>query len=385
MTRTLTRIAVALLLVTIVALTVVGMLKSKELRTYQSFPVGVMGTDCAIQVVAPGGNPDLARRALAAAEAELRKVESRMSVKVDWTEVSHLNAARAGEHVSLSEDSLAVLSAARQAVTDTGGAFDVTCRPIIEIWKQAGKMGQMPTAEQLAQARAQSSWDQIVLEPDGATKTADTACVDLGGLAKGYAADRAAAAMMAQGARSGIAQAGGDTRCFGTRPNGQLWHIGIRNPFAPQSQELLATLEISSGGVCTSGNYFRYTEIGGHRFSHIIDPRPGPHVGTPADAAASVTVVAPMAITADIWATALSVLGADGFRLLPADGSIQAMIVQGDVNDYQVDMTEGFAKLLVGGEEGLSLHRSSHAPASQPGSAERAEHTASSTHPSSGG
>ncbi len=229
----------------------------------------------------------------------------------------------------------------------------MTAKPLFELWRQAGKEGRAPTAEQLAKARAASTWEQLALQAAGAIKSTDTACVDLGGLAKGYAADQAAEAMKRMGFRGGIAQAGGDTRCFGTRPDGTTWRIAIRDPFHPNgaSKKPLAILRIASGGVCTSGNYFRFVEIQGRRFSHIIDPRPGPKMGMPADAVPSVTVVAPKAITADIWATALSVLGADGFRRIPVKSDIEAMVVEGTAEHYHIYMTDGFGTLLEGLEK----------------------------------
>jgi thiamine biosynthesis lipoprotein len=345
-TRRIGQVVAFVALAGIVALLAVGVSRKGEPTLFVQHPVAVMGTDCTLEAVAPAGDAEQARQALEAAEGELRRVEAHMSVKLQGTEIAHLNAAPTGQHVALSPATLEVLATARQTHGATGGAFDVTCRPLIELWAQAGRDGQLPTAGQIAQARAQSSWDSITLDPSGAVKSLDTACVDLGGLAKGYAVDQAAEAMIRMGIRGGIAQAGGDTRCFGVRPDGQAWRVAIRDPFHPQADRPLATLRIGDGAVCTSGNYFRYVEIQGQRYSHIIDPRPGKMMGMPADACPSVTVVAPKAMTADIWATALSVLGAEGFRLLPADAHIEAMVVEGTAEHYRIRQTPGFAKLL---------------------------------------
>ena len=178
--------------------------------------------------------------------------------------------------------------------------------------------------------------------------------MDLGGIAKGYAVDQAVAAMTSLGIRGGVVDAGGDLRCFGSRPDGQSWKVAVRDPFhaADASAPPLATLRVHDAAVCTSGNYFRYVQIQGRRYSHIIDPRPGPHMGMPAEAAPSVTVVAPTAIVADMWATALSVLGAGGLSLLPPEAHIEAMVVEGMVHDVHIRMTDGFAKLLEGAAAG---------------------------------
>lgn len=362
MRHRLSQAAALVVLAGVVALLAVGMLRKGQPTLFVRSLPAMMGTDCTLQAVAPGGEAEQARQALAAGESELRRVEARMSVKLDATEIAHLNAAPAKQPVALSPASLEVLAAAREAHQATRGAFDVTCRPLIELWKQAGHEGRLPTADQIAQARAQSSWEHIELQPQGAVKSLDTACVDLGGLAKGYAIDRAVAAMSSLGIRGGLVEVGGDLRCFGTRPDGRPWQVAVRDPFCPQAEggKLLAMLGVRDAAVCTSGNYFRYVEIQGHRFSHIIDPRPGPKMGFPAEAAPSVTVVAPTAITADVWATALSVLGAEGFSLLPPEADIEAMVVEGTAEDFRIHMTEGFPQLL---EE---------APATQPAPAARA-------------
>jgi len=336
------------LLIAVVALAAIGIFKSDRLESFTSRPVGIMGTDCALKVAVCAGEAELARQCLRAAEKALRDMEARTSWRLSGSEIAHLNGAPAGKIVPLSPETLAVLRIAQDAKDQTGGAFDVTARPLIELWKASAGQGQLPTAQQRAAARAASTWEHIVLGQAGAEKTFATACVDLGGIAKGFAADRAAEAMMQLGASGGLVAIGGDIRCFGQREGKQEgWRIAIRNPFDPSNAPtMLATLRVQAGGVSTSGNYFRFVEIQGRRYSHIIDPRPGDNCGMTTEAAPSVTVVAPDAVTADYWATALSVLGPEGLSRLPADGQIQALIVTGNRDEHKLHMTEGFKKLL---------------------------------------
>jgi len=153
-------------------------------------------------------------------------------------------------------------------------------------------------------------------------------------------------AMRAYGLVGGLVDVGGDVRCFGRRQDGRAWRVGIRNPFKPEAADLLAMLRVTDRAVCTSGNYFRFVEIGGRRYSHIIDPRPGPNMGMPADAIPSVTVLAPTAAVADAWATALSVLGPEGLALLQHDSGVEAMVVTGGPEDYQTHSTGGLAQFM---------------------------------------
>jgi thiamine biosynthesis lipoprotein len=181
----------------------------------------------------------------------------------------------------------------------------------------------------------------------GAAKLVDGVELDLGALAKGYAADQAAAVLAAAAETTGgMVNLGGDLRCFGLSPRGGPWRVGIRHPFGEGN---CGVLELTDAAVATSGDYYRYFEIAGRRYSHIFDPR----TGRPARNTPSVTVVSlpaagrpPSAAQADAWATALSVLGPAGLKKLAARPGLHAMIVVGDPDAHQVHMTEGFRRLL---------------------------------------
>lgn len=302
-------------------------------------PSAVMGTQCKLTVVMPKSKGSDGDHVLRAAEAALRDVEVHMSTYLGSSELSQFNAAPAGKIVELSPQTMEVLRLSRELCTRTGGAFDVTCRPIIEVWKHAGKVGRLPTKDEIAEAKDHIGWEHIKLLQSAAQKRIDEVSVDLGGIAKGYAIDLAIQAMIAGGATGGLVDVGGDVRSFGRRADGKRWRVGVRNPFA---QSLMETLEIEAAAVCTSGNYERFVEIRQKRYSHIVDPR----TGWVAEMTPSVTVVAPTAAVADAWATALSVLGVDGMRLIPSGSRIEAMIVVGTPQDYQTHRTAGFEEFL---------------------------------------
>jgi len=278
-----------------------------------------------------------AEEALEQAEETLRAVEARMSAWLTDSEISRFNAAETGEEVPLSPETLAVLRTAREASTQTGGAFDVTCGPVIELWKQAAQRGIAPTEAKLTAARAASNWDFIELKDTCAIKRNAAACVDLGGIAKGYAIDQAAEALRRAGIAGGLIDVGGDLACFGHQADGQSWSVDVRDPFGPGR---LARIRVRNAAVATSGNYARYAEIADKRYSHIVDPR----TGQPAETTQSVTVVALTATTADIWATALSVLGSEGLNELPE--GIEVLMVAGVEDDYQILCTSEFHELI---------------------------------------
>ncbi len=297
----------------------------------------VMGTDCRLIAVVPYGREATAEDALERAEAMLRALESRLSTWIADSEVSNLNAAPAGKLVPLSEGSIEILRAAQRAWQQTGGAFDITCGPLVQLWRRAGRRGVLPGQSEIHEARKASHWKLIELTDTGAVKHSAAARVDIDGIAKGYAIDRAADILRKAGLRGGLVEIGGDLVCFGQPPEGKTWPLGVKDP---RGQGKLATLRLRDEAVCTSGDYERFIEIAGKRYHHIIDPR----TGRPADAVPSVTVVAADAMTADVWATALSVLGPEGLRRLPE--GVEAMVVVGTADDRRIFCSRGFLQRL---------------------------------------
>ena len=308
---------------------------SGALTTAQTRPIGVMGTSTRLVAVVRAGDEATATRALEEAERVLRLLETRLSTWIEASEMSRLNAAPANEPLTLSEHSLAVLTRARELHEATGGAFDITARPVIELWRQADATGAPPSREAIELARSTAGWTGLRIENGSAIKSSAAVQVDVDGLAKGYAIDRALDALAEAGAVGGMAEVGGDLRVFGPAPDGGSWPIGVRSPFA---EAVLGTVELEGEAVCTSGAYARPVEIGGARYSHIVDPR----TGEPADPASSVTVIAPDAMTADAWATALSILGSEGLELLRSVPSVEALLVTGSRDEPSAVATSGF-------------------------------------------
>ena len=347
--RRLRQVLGALFLIAVAAVTAVGLWQTSQatapaFQVSRGTPSGIMGTTSTLVAVAR--ERAQGAQVLARAEEALRHVEALMSTHLDSSEVSRLNRAPAGEEVALSPDTVAVLRAAKEAYGDTEGAFDATCRPLLEVWREAARSQVVPSETELARAREASSWGLLELTETGARKRAATAQVDLGGLAKGYGIDRAIAEMKQSGVLGGLVDGGGDLRCFGHAPEGESWNVDLHSPF---DETLLLSLVLDEGAVCTSGNYARFVEIQGRRYSHIVDPR----TGQPADAIPSATVLAPTALQADIWATALSVLGEEGLEWLPY--GVDGMLVLGTADDYRIVCTPRVKEIMVQAPEHVTI------------------------------
>lgn len=300
-------------------------------------PVGIMGTTCTLVAVVPQGRVSVAQKGLKEAEGALRRVDALMSTYIDESEVSIVNRAPAGVAISLSPPTLAVVAASREFSRATAGAFDPTCRPLVDIWRRAGKNNRIPSEEERLVARESSSWADFEGVNGGLRKTRAGARLDLGGVAKGFGIDRAFEALEAVGCQGILVDVGGDVRVGGLDDRGEKWKIVVRDPF---SLSALSSFELEAGAVCTSGSYERFVEIDGERFSHIIDPR----TAFPVRRLPSVTVLAENAISADAWATALSVRGPEGLVDLPR--GIEVMMVAGDELRCTIQLTPAMKSLL---------------------------------------
>ena len=309
---------------------------AEKLVTFERTPSGIMGTSCRLSVVADYREQETAKKILDKAEFRIRYIESVASNWIEESEVSVFNATPALTSFEFGEDNWAVLQYGHSAFSQTQGAFDITCRPLIELWKEAGRKGELPSEDRIEQARASSSWKLLEFgDNQTLTKKGSGVRVDLGGIAKGYAIDQAVQAMMELGAVGGLVDIGGDIRVFG-KSSGKdgCWAVDVQDPFKPGT--ITEIRLCGNQSVCTSGDYARYVEIDGERYSHIIDPVSG----YPTRRVPSVTVIAGEAMVADVWATALSVTGPKGFDLLPEN--VEAMMLYGDQDFAEVYRTPNF-------------------------------------------
>ena len=204
----------------------------------------------------------------------------------------------------------------------TGGALDVTMLPLRRLWTRAAERGRLPSSAELDRAGRLVDFRGLVLEDGRRVRLRHAgAGVDLGGIGKGYAVDVAVEALRSRGVGRAIVNAGGDLRVFGPGPVDGLWRVGLRHPLRPAS--LLLTLRVGASAVATSGNYYRYVEVAGRPYGHVLDPR----TGLPAAAALSATVVAAHAMRADGLATAALVGGVDGALALMRAEGVEGIVV----------------------------------------------------------
>ena len=288
----------------------------------------MMGTLVEIRA---GGNVDTA---IEKAFDEIARVEKVFSVYIPESEVSRINSLRPGEKLRLTGETFALIKKAVEYNKITDGAFDITVKPLVDLWRRAKKDKRLPGDDEIRDALAVTGSDKIILDDSAKTISfaAEGMALDLGGIAKGYATDRAIAVLKANGVRNAIVNSGGDMYCLGRRSKDMMWKVGVKHP--RDENKLLFEMRLEDKAVDTSGDYEKYFLLGGKRYSHIIDPRTGYPVG---DNAVSATVVADDSAAADIFATALCVLG--DFKDIK---DIDALVVVKDGDRLKIKMTEGF-------------------------------------------
>jgi FAD:protein FMN transferase len=264
----------------------------------------LMGTIAEITAVAP--DEALAQDALMGGFQEIRRLEQLLSTWIDTSEVSRVNRAAGRDAVPVSAETFEVLTRALEVAGHTGGGFDVTIGPAVRLWK-VNEAHRLPSPMELAIAAQYVDYRRVRLMRVDSTYTVYLEKagmeLDVGGIGKGYAAEKAAAVMRGLGATGGMVAIAGDFRVFGSRADGSSWPIGIQHP--RQSGALLATFDSSNEAISTSGDYERFFFKEGRRYHHILDPR----TLMPAQLCQSVTIVAPEGATADAFATGVFVMG----------------------------------------------------------------------------
>jgi thiamine biosynthesis lipoprotein len=244
----------------------------------------------------------------------LRTLDAEMSIYKPDSDVSRFNAAETTEWFPVAPEVAEVVAAALRASEESGGAFDVTVAPLVNLWgfgpaKSGGQVGQVPTDERIAAARSHVGYRLLECraDPPALRKRDPRLSIDLGGIGKGFAADKVGACLERRGFSNYLVAVGGELRARGSSREGPGWRVGIETP-TPDTRRILRQVVLRDASLSTSGDYRNFFEIAGKRFCHEIDPCTGrPIEGGPA----SVSVLHASGAYADAMATAMMVLGAD--------------------------------------------------------------------------
>ncbi|MED5387371.1 MAG: FAD:protein FMN transferase [Pseudomonadota bacterium] len=290
------------LLVLCLALPLSGCDDSKNRLSVLSGPT--MGTTWSVKF---SGAPDKGVEALKEdIEAALEQVNAQMSTYRADSDLSRFNQAEAGTLMALPDDTVTVISSAFRISSMTGGAYDVTVGPLVNLWGFGPDPDRFepPSDDEISRARARVGWQQLLLNGNELLQPGEV-YVDLSSIAKGFAVDKVAELMERRGVKNYLVEVGGELRGRGSKPYGQPWRVAVERPIAGV-REVEKIVTLKDMAVATSGDYRNFFESDGQLYSHTLDPRTGYPV---THTLASVSVLHPSAMMADGLSTAMTVLG----------------------------------------------------------------------------
>jgi thiamine biosynthesis lipoprotein len=283
----------------------------------------VLGTVCSIRILDGGST-----KALDAAFARLREIEATMSANATGTVVAAVNAAAGRSPVSAPADVRHVTAKALGYAAVSRGAFDPTIGPIVKLWNIGLDGERIPSRAEITAALPLVDFRQVRIDDAAGTIFLPRAgmLLDLGAIAKGYAADEVGRILLEKRVKAAVIDLGGNVKVVGRKPDGAKWRIGIQNPFDERGAHIgVATL---GGGatVVTSGVYERFfIGVDGTRYHHILDTRSGYPVR---NGLVSVTVISSSSVDADGLSTTLFALGLkDGMALAESLGHVEAVFI----------------------------------------------------------
>lgn len=281
-------------------------------------------------------------------QQQLDLVIAQMSTWSASSDLSRYNQAEEGSWHVLPAHFLRVLDCALEIAERSGGAYDPSVGPLVNLWGFGPDpvRAEAPDAASLEQARTRCGWQRVridrarnaLLQPGGLY-------LDFSSIAKGYAVDLVADYLRSIGVHSHLVEIGGELRGHGVKADGQPWWVGLEQPPAPVSSDngVQSIVALHGLALATSGDYRRYFEHDGTRYSHTIDPRTAQPI---AHALASVAVLHADCMTADAWATALMVLGDEDGLALALEAGLAALFVRRDGAGFRESMTPAMQAML---------------------------------------
>ncbi len=287
--------------------------------------------------------------AIQAAFAEVHKIDALMSRYKADSDISRLNRSEAGLWVQVDPMTFTVLEESQRIAERTGGAFDATALPLSTLWGfWPAREPRVPSETEIRTVLPHVGYEKLSLDRNTQSlrKADPETKVDLGGIAKGYAVDRAIEVLRQKRLGNALVEIGGEARAIGKNKDGQPWRIGV---LYPGKLRYLTVLELSDKAVATSGDYMNFFVVEGKSYSHLIDPRTGKPISNDV---CSVTVIADTCTEADALATAISVMGAEeGLKLIESLPGREAIVATrvGAKGEIDVQVSTGL--------KGLSIER----------------------------
>lgn len=310
-----------------------------------------MGTSYMVKIAYPKLDKQRVEEVRQVINQTLQRVNKEMSPYIEISEISRFNTFRDTTSFSVSCSFARVVQEALDISKISGGAFDVTVAPLVNLWGfgTKGRRISPPTDAAIDSVMADIGYQALQVTPDcHLRKTKPRLSIDLSAIAKGYGVDAVGAVIDSFGFKNYLVEVGGEVVTRGVNGDGKIWWVGVDQPKFDQlpGAMLFDTLAISDKAVATSGDYRNYFEFEGKYYSHTIDPVTGRPV---THNLASTTVIADNCMLADGLATAIMVLGPEkGIEMLKYYPGVESLLILRDAEDrYSTRQTPGFSAYVV--------------------------------------
>jgi thiamine biosynthesis lipoprotein len=291
-----------------------------------------------------------ARRGFRAAFDRIAALDATLSDYKADSELNRITRTAVGRWTAASRDLVTVLDASQRLARNTAGAFDITQGPVIRLWREARAARRLPASDRLEAASRLTGYEKLHVDRERGAVKVDFAgmALDVGAIGKGYAASEAVAALAAAGVSSALVAISGDLAFSGPPPGQRGWRVRLHD-LQPSETSVPQVVELTHGAVSTAGPSEQHLDVGGRRYSHIVDP--ASRMGL--TDSLTVTVVASHGLDADGLDTAISVVGVErGFRLIDARPDAGAFAVRREATTT-AHASVGLRPLLVTGSLGM--------------------------------
>lgn len=267
---------------------------------------------CGCELVVSSSSKDAAVGWVEQAAQEILRIENKYSRYLPESIVSRINAAAGAIPVVCDDETLALFGCADSLFEQSGGLFDITSGVLRDAWDFS--KAELPGKSRIDRLLPLIGWDMVERDGCFVRLPREGMQIDFGGVGKEYAADCVVRLLQQQGACHGFLNMSGDIRVIGAQPGGEPWIIGVRDP--ANEAQTIASIPLYEGALATSGDYERYFDIDGRRYCHLLHPSHG----YPVDFWRSVTVAAPLAVTAGSISTIAMLKEAEGLDYLRSTG-----------------------------------------------------------------
>lgn len=265
----------------------------------------------------------------------ISKIEDKMTINKDTekSEIIQLNSKAGKEYTKLSQDTFYVLEKGEHYSAISNGKYDITIGPLVKLWNIGTENARLPEEIELNNARSLVNYKNLILDKENLSAKLNIPgmIVDLGSIAKGYAADEAAKILEEAGIEHAVINLGGNILTLNTKPDGTYWRFGLQDPLAPRGK-YMGIVMLNDQALVSSGIYERYFQLNGKRYHHILNPK----TGYPEEnSLLSISIITKNSIDADGLSTTIFLLGLEeGMKMIEDLPGTEAIFITSDNKVY---------------------------------------------------